>query len=129
MSENPTNAEYPNINTFTSASARRLSEEDLTFPEMYPHEVAASFGSDISGGLSVKQVRKLRGKYGYNIISGEVPVGFILVKLNKNWCGVFVLSSIMFYFPGQGGIPCHGGGYRGNNHNKRPAGTFAGKPS
>lgn len=105
MSENPTNAEYPNINTFTSASARRLSEEDLTFPEMHPHEVAASFGSDISGGLSVKQVRKLRGKYGYNIISGEVPVGFVssIKRQIKNLVPVFLFFSSIIFFIFRGG--------------------------
>ncbi len=101
MPDNETTpSEYQKINTFTTASARRLSEESLTFPEMYPHEVAAYFGSDITNGLTVKQVRKLRGKYGENTVAGAVPVSFAssLTRQLKNLVPVFLLfASLLFH--------------------------------
>lgn len=105
MPENTGQAEYPNINTFTPASARRLSDDDLTFPEMYPHEVASCFGSDITNGLSVKQVKRLRSKYGENLISGEVPVGFAhsLKRQIKNLVPVFLFFSCILFYIFRGG--------------------------
>ena len=69
------NRDFPKVNTFTAATARRLSDEKLTFPEMYPHEVAEAFDSDITLGLTEKQVKTLRAEYGDNSAL-SLPIGF-----------------------------------------------------
>ena len=58
--------DYPKVNTFTAASARRLSELTLTPPEMYPAEAAEYLDSDLVTGLDRRQVRQRRAKYGDN---------------------------------------------------------------
>lgn len=93
--------EYPKINTFTAASARRLAEEDLTFPEMYPHEVAAYFGSDMTKGLTVRQVKRQRAKYGVNTAASSPALGFSASfrRQTKNLLTVFLFFTlILFYF-------------------------------
>ncbi|MDD4124768.1 MAG: cation-transporting P-type ATPase, partial [Eubacteriales bacterium] len=101
MPDNETrSSEYPKINTFTTASARRLSDESLSFPEMYPHEVASYFDSDITNGLSVKQVKRHRSKFGDNTVAGAVPIGFMvsLKRQLKNLVPVFLFfASLMFH--------------------------------
>lgn len=69
------NRDFPKVNTFTAATARRLSDEKLTFPEMYPHEVAESFDSDVTLGLSEKQVKSRRASYGDNSAL-SLPISF-----------------------------------------------------
>ena len=64
--------EFPKINTFTPETAKRAGDEELSYSEMYPHEVAEKFGSDIKNGLDPKAVRRQRAKYGANIVSGQI---------------------------------------------------------
>ncbi len=68
--------EFPKINTFTPETARRSGDEPLQYSEMYPHEVAELFDSDISVGLTHKEVKKHRAKYGANIASGQEELSF-----------------------------------------------------
>lgn len=98
-------SEYPKVNTFTAASARRLSTEKLTFPEMYPHEVAGFFGSDISKGLSLKQVKRQRAVYGDNAMTESIPVGFLesIKRQLKNLVSVFLAFSSLLFFAFGGG--------------------------
>ncbi|MDL2286946.1 cation transporting ATPase C-terminal domain-containing protein [Eubacteriales bacterium OttesenSCG-928-G02] len=93
--------EYPKINTFTSSSAKRMSDKTLSFSEQYPHEIAEYFDSDITEGLSSSQVKKQRAAYGHNIITEPIPLSFIgsLKKQSKNLISIFlVFSAIMMYF-------------------------------
>lgn len=68
--------EYPKIKTFTDETARRAGNEPLQYSEMYPHEVAELFDSDISVGLTQKEVRRHRAKYGANIVSAQDELSF-----------------------------------------------------
>ncbi|MEG1743149.1 MAG: cation-transporting P-type ATPase, partial [Clostridia bacterium] len=89
------NDERPRVNTFTASSVKRDSDEKLSYCEMYPHECAEIFDSDITNGLSIKQVKKQRKKYGYNIITAPVPLSFgeSLKKQAKNLLVLFMFFS------------------------------------
>ncbi len=95
-----TNRDSPKVNTFTAATARRLSDEKLTFPEMYPHEVAEAFDSDITLGLTEKQVKTQRAVYGDNSAL-NVPIGFVnsLKRQVKSILPLLLMcASLMFAF-------------------------------
>lgn len=92
--------DFPEVNTFTAENARRLSEESLSFPEMYAHEIAEMFDSDISLGHDRQSVKSLRSEYGDNT-AAEIPVGFLhsLKRQLKNSLTVLCFfACIMFYF-------------------------------
>ena len=94
------NREYPRVNTFTAATARRLSDEVLTFPQMYPHEVAEAFDSDITLGLTEKQVKSHRALYGDNS-SLNLPIGFsssLKRQLRSIMPVLLMCTSLLFAF-------------------------------
>lgn len=91
--------DYPKVNTFTPASARRLSDLSLTFPEMYPAEAAEFFDSDLVTGLDRRQVRQKRAKYGDNAEVG-MPIGFrhSLKRQLKNLPAVLMIFSLVLFY-------------------------------
>lgn len=92
--------DFPRINTFTPETAKRALDEELQYSEMYPHEVAELFGSDITTGLDPKVVRKQRAQYGANIVSGVVELSFkySLRRQYTNLLTVFLLfASLLVY--------------------------------
>ena len=68
--------EFPKINTFTPETAKRAGDQELSYSEKYPHDVAEKFGSDITNGLDPKAVRRQREKYGANSVSGQIGLSF-----------------------------------------------------
>lgn len=89
-----------NINTFTPETAKRAASDELQYSEMYPHEVAELFGSDITVGLDPKSVRKQRAQYGANIVSGRVDLSFktSLKRQYTNLLTVFLLfATVLIY--------------------------------
>ncbi len=96
--------DYPKVNTFTAASARRLSELTLTPPEMYPAEAAEYLDSDLVTGLDRRQVRQRRAKYGDNTETG-MPIGFVksLERQLKNLPNVLLMGSLIMFYAFRGG--------------------------
>ncbi len=96
--------DYPKVNTFTAASARRLSELSLTPPEMYPAEVAEYFDSDLITGLDRRQVRQKRAKHGDNSVTG-MPIGFMrsLKRQLKNLPNVLLVALLFVFYAFRGG--------------------------
>ena len=92
--------EFPKINTFTPETAKRAGDEELSYSEMYPHEVAEKFGSDITNGLDPKAVRRQRAKYGANIVSGQIGLSFkaSLKKQYTNLLTVLLLFGSLLIF-------------------------------
>lgn len=92
--------EFPKINTFTPETAKRAVDEELSYSEMYPHEVAEKFGSDITNGIDPKAVRRQRAKYGANIISGQIELSFrsSLKKQYTNLLTVLLLFGSLLIF-------------------------------
>ena len=97
--------DYPKVNTFTAASARRLSELTLTPPEMYPAEAAEYLDSDLVTGLDRRQVRQRRAKYGDNTETG-MPIGFVksLERQLKNLPNVLLMGSLIMFYAFRGGV-------------------------
>ena len=91
--------DYPKVNTFTAASARRLSDVSLTFPEMYPAEAAEYFDSDLVTGLDRREVRAKRAEYGVNSAVG-MPLGFVrsLRRQLKNLPNVLLICSLVLFY-------------------------------